>query len=359
MTLASDPELIGFCAELIEKGGGLIDSEPSGLLALLPSPLAQELKIPQELRLGSEEALLLYGSPFLDRLIDFATRNVPVVYGHIQAPYLKKAGFEKLFCNDILFADGLVRITGRAEARTTYMVLVCHYLAMSDERREGLVQIGLQESSGAFIDRLEVLAEEFKPSFYESGKIPPHFPVHLDHALEYGAKRAKALVQEELSDFLSSMQRRLQRDTMNTREYYKAMGIEMEAGLSHPNLAEAQREERLAKIAELPLEMARKVKDLEQKYQVRITITACAALRFLVDVVQLLVELKHRKLDRSLRMIWNPITRRLDPLVCDLCHETINKICLSRKNSDILLLCSSCSRKNMQSRQACDEKERI
>ena len=75
------------------------------------------------------------------------------------------------------------------------------------------------------------------------------------------------------------MERRLQRDAANTQEYYEALAGEMEADLSHPNLVQGQKEERRAKIAELPLEMARKIEDLEQKYQVRISVTACAAER--------------------------------------------------------------------------------
>ena len=343
--MASDPELVDFCADLIERGGGVVDSETPGLPALLPAGLALELGVPEELHLDSEKAPLLYGAPFLDSLIGFATKDAPVAYGQIQPLYLKKAGFEQLFGKDISFTDGLVRIGGRAEARTTYIVLTCRYLALSDERKEGLVQIAIHEGSGALIDGFEDLVEEFRPRFFQPGTVPSHFPVHLDRSLENGMRRVRALVREQLSDFLTSMERRLQRDAANTREYYEALAGEMEAGLSHPNLVETQREERRAKISELPSEMARKIEDLEQKYQVRISVTACAAVRLLVDVVQLLVELKHRKLNRSLRVIWNPITRGLDPLGCELCHVTSYRVCPTQHGSELRLFCSSCSQK--------------
>ncbi len=345
--MASDSELIDFCTELIERSGGVVDSRSPELPALLSARLAQALEVPEEVRLDSEKAPLLYGSPFLDRLIGFATGEVPVAYGQIQPGYLKKAGFEQLFGRDISFVDGLVRITGRAEARATYMVLTSHYLALSDERKEGLVQVAIQESSGAFIDGFEELLGEFQPLFFPPGMTPSHFPVHLERSLQSGMRRVKNLVREQLSDFLASMERRLRRDAANTREYYEALAAEMEASLSHPNLAEAQRQERLAKISELPAEMARKIEDLEQKYQVRISIAACAAERFLVDVVQLLVEVKYRKLSRSLRVTWNPITRGLDPLVCEQCRETVHRVYPFPHNSEIRLLCSRCSRKGM------------
>ena len=200
--MASDPELVDFCAELIERSGGVVDSQAPGLPALLPANLALALEVAEEVRLDSEKTPLLYGSPFLDRLIGLATKDVPVAYGQIQPPYLKKAGFEQLFGKDISFADGLVRITGRAEARATYMVLTCHYLALSDERREGLVQIAIHEGSGALIHGFEELVEEFQPRFFQPGMVPSHFPVHLDRSLECGMRRVKALVREQLSDFL-------------------------------------------------------------------------------------------------------------------------------------------------------------
>ena len=240
--------------------------------------------------------------------------------------YLKKAGFEQLIGQDIAFADGQVRVGSRAEARTTYMVPACHYVALSDERKEGLVQVAFHEGSGALVAGLEDLWAEYHPEFFPAGKVPPHFPVHLEQAVKTGMHSAESLVRERLSDFLSSMRRGLVRDVKNTREYYQALGAEMQAGLSHPNLTEPQRQERLAKIADLPAELARKILDVQHKYQVRVTISACAAFRLLVDVVQLLLELKYRKLQRSVRVTWNPLTRHLDPLVCERCRGTLHRV---------------------------------
>jgi len=342
---SSDPELLSFASEFLQERGALIEPQPDGLVALLPPSLAHMLGLPEETQLGSDEAPLLYGSPLLDRLIGLATEEVPVVYGQIEVPYLKKAGFDKLIGQDIRFADGQVRVTTRAEARTTYMVLVCHYLAMSDERKEGLVRMGVHEGTGAVIEDLEDLWPEARPAFFPQGKVPPHFPVHLEKAFSAAMHSARNRTEAELAEFLSSMRRRLRRDVSNTREYYEALRGEMEAGLSHPNLTEAQRQERMAKIRELPDELARKIEDVEQKYQVEVSVTARAAMRFLVDVAQIGLDLRYRKFSRPLRTIWNPITRRLDPLVCDRCLETTRTIYPTTEGSEIVLLCPSCSTK--------------
>jgi hypothetical protein len=345
MSAVSDPELLAFSTELIERRGGLAEPQSGGVMAVLPHDVARELELPDEVLMGSEQMPLLYGSPLLDRLIAFATRDIPVVYGQIQSTYLKKGGFEQLIGPDISFADGQVRVGARAEARTTYMVLTCHYVALSDERKEGLVQAGVHESSGALVPEFAELWEDCRPQFFEAGKVPPHFPAHLEQAMASGMKSAETLVAENLSDFLCSMQRHLRRDVKNTIEYYEALGSEMKSGLAHSNLTDVQRQDRLTKISELPEEKARKIRDLEEKYQVRVTVSACAALRLLVDIVQLTLELRFRKLHRSVRVIWNPVTRSLDPLVCERCHATLRRIHPVAGDSTIQLLCPSCSRK--------------
>jgi hypothetical protein len=342
MTSPSDPELFSFSQEILVRHGGLIEPREDRLLALLPPELARNLGLPEEVEIGSEQAPLLYGSHVLDRFVGLATREVPVVYGQIRVPYLKKAGFEQLLGTDLAFPGGQARVGSRAEARTTYMVMVCHYVALSDERKEGLVEVGVHEPTGAVVPELVEGWSAFHPEYFEPGKTPPHFPVHLEKAVKSGMRSARRTVESDLADFISSMQRRLRRDTRNTREYYEALQTEMEAGLNHPNLTESQRSDRLSKIGDLPGELERKIADLEQKYQVRVTVSACAALRLLVDVAQLLLVLRYRRLERSLAVTWNPITKRLDPLVCERCGESATRLTPSGEAS-IRFLCPVCA----------------
>ena len=153
---------------------------------------------------------------------------------------------------------------------------------------------------------------------------------------------ARAAAEEELAEFFKSMERRLWRDVKSTREYYEALGDEMRSSLSQSKLTEQQRVEREAKIEDLPAEMERKIVDIEQKYKVDVSVTARAALRFLVDVVQVYIELKHRKYQRSLRLIWNPVTRAIDPLVCERCRQTMTRVHPFIEGSSIRLLCHTC-----------------
>gem|GEM_PF-502953 len=345
VSASADPELLAFAAELLERRGGLVERRKEQLTALLPDELARFLELPEEAELGSEAAPLLYGSPLLDRLVSLATRDVPVAYGGITVPYLKKAGFEGLLGHDVSFADGQIRVTGRAETRSTYMVLITRYLALSDERKEGLVQVAVNEGNGAIIENFEHLWREFGPEFYAPDAIPPHFPADPAAAMNQAMNRAQGAVKGEMAEFLASMRRRLQRDVKNTREYYEALENEMRASLSHPNLTDGQRQERLAKINELPTEMTRKVADLEGKYRVQVTVKACAALRLLVNVAQVPLQWRYRKQQRELHLTWNPVTRRLDPMVCESCRVTTRRVFPPSRSPDLRVLCFECSQR--------------
>jgi len=339
----SVPELLSFAAQVFEKHGGIAEQDDNHVMALLPPSLADSLDLPEEVQLGGGAMPLLYGSPVLDRLIQVATEEIPLVFGRIEVPYLKKAGFDQLIGQDIVFINGQARVTSRAEARTSYTVLTCRYVALSDERKEGLVEVGTHEGTGAIIEDLETLWPEFRPEIYIPGKVPPHFSIHLERAIANAMQKAQVLAGEKLTDFINSMRRRLRRDVKNTREYYDALKKEMEASLTHHNLSEAQRQERIAKIEDLPREMAQKIEDLQQKYKIQVCLKPCAVLRFLVDIVYVMVKIHFRKHTRTIHLIWNPLSRRLDPLVCERCYKTIRSVHLFEEDSRIRLFCHSCA----------------
>jgi hypothetical protein len=51
------------------------------------------------------------------------------------------------------------------------------------------------------------------------------------------------------------------------------------------------------------------------------------------------------KFQRSARVTWNPLTRHLDPLVCESCRATIRRVHPAASDAAILLLCPSCSQR--------------
>jgi len=337
-----DPELLSFTAQVLERRGGVVEQYDEYLNALVPEALSQQLEIPEEVQFGANGELLMYGHPLLERIIELATEKIPIVYGKLNVDYLKKDGFEHLLNQEYIFKNGKCRLVNRAETRASYMILICHYVAMSDERKEGFVQLAVQESSGAIITAFPERWKDFQPEFFDRKQIPPHFSTHLEPVLKAGLKYAKVITESQLKDFIESMRRHLNRDVRNTREYYEALENEMQLNLEKTNLSTAQRNERIEKIKEIPAEMERKIEDLQQKYRIQVKLTASAALRFLVPVVQLLCEVCFHKLRKEIRVYFNPITHQLDPVVCDCCRKSTYEMYFREKKSDVQLCCVNC-----------------
>lgn len=340
-----DSDLVLFALRAIEQYGGITEKHRDGFVAIVPPDLAQLLEVPEEFRLGSDDMPLLYGSPLLDRLINLSTGEIPLVFSQVEVPYLKKEGFDRLLGNDIFFYGCQTRIAGRAETRTTYSVLTCRYVALSDERKEGLVTLCVHDQSGALIDGVDAWFPELQLREYPAGAVPLQFSTDITGAVSSALRKAGGCAQADLADFLRSMERRLHRDVQNTKEYYASLQKEMEASLARSNLHDAQRRDRMAKIAMLPQEMEQKVVDLQAKYRVQVHIRGAALVRLLVNVAQVMVDIHFRKNSRSIALTWNPMTRQLDPLVCECCGETTRGVYPREANALVRLFCFACRQK--------------
>ena len=340
--MTTDQELLSFIKQAVEEKGGVVEQQSDSLLAILPENLARQLDIPEVVRFGDDNIPLIYGSPLVDRVIQLTTQDLPVVYGRLNVPYIKQAGFENLIRQEFSFHRVRVTVKQWDEIQSHYLILYCHYLAMSDQRKEGLVRTVLQEESGAVIAGFPIDLHDFKPEYFQISEVPSHFSFNVSDMMKSAMKAAQDVAQNELDNFYKSIRRHLNRDIKNTRDYYRALKQEMEASLQKTNLSNEQRSERSAKIAELPDEMERKIEDLKQKYQTRVTITGCAAQRFLVPVMRIHVVIQYRKLKCDLHIYYNPLTRQLDPLVCERCKCTIKELYPLEKGQELLVCCEEC-----------------
>lgn len=345
MNLIADPEIVSFATQVLEQRGGLVEKRPDGVFALLPESLCRSMDLPEEVQLGSEEYPLMYGAPVLDRLINLATERIQIVYGRLNVPYVKKEGFEQLLARDLSFPNATLRITGKAEAQTTYLMLACHYIALSDERKEGLVQVALCEKSNALVPELLEEWKRFEVEYFPAGQAPPHFPMYSQKTVDAALKGAKGLVEKDLAGFVDSMCRHLRRDLRNTREYYETLEREMTGELKYSHLTPAQREERKAKIQGLSGEMKRKMDDLRHKYRVQVNLRASAARRLLMPVATVFVEVKYRGTREQISLVYNPVSHRLDPVACHGCGQSTRSVWVSEAQTGIHLLCSRCHEK--------------
>jgi hypothetical protein len=107
----------------------------------------------------------------------------------------------------------------------TYFAISFKYIALSDERREGLFLLlanELNHSVQPITDDLTSIFEEFKESDQNLKE-----PVEEDtKALRAASKAASILAQEELSPFIHSLEKRLNRDIRRIFDYYETLKSE-------------------------------------------------------------------------------------------------------------------------------------
>jgi hypothetical protein len=283
---------------------------------------------------------ITYGSEFLERVLRHACAAVPVTTCQVDFRYLKSQGFDKLVQESLQLKGAVFRAEQQARIVSAYLVLTCRYRAQSDEQKEGLFELGIHLETGAFVPAigagLETAMRSFNTGLFEPNRIKDQ----VRAILPVLRSAARERVQHEIALFQESMNRKFRRDVANLEEYYQSLEKEMRQSLDRSGLSEQLVRERLAKIALIPEELARKKEDLYKKYSIRISTAPCAALLVTTPGVKVLLNVAIGRKERLLSAFYNPITKTMDPLVCEGCRSSATALSFCGRAH---LLCRNCS----------------
>lgn len=334
-----DTELRQFASDALKQMGGLLEEDDETLNVVLSSECARVLGSNDYVRLGEEagETALVYGSPFLDKLIDWASKDRVFLTRPWMPRNLRTGDFGELVADTYSWLNATGRVVRSEEIETAYWIFHLYYTARSDEITHGLCPLVIHEeglsSPLGFMDRLRGL---------ELGKPLQKAPLSEDSLPKIFNQMkliASQEVQSRLTEFFSSRERRLARDLRQLREYYCSQESEMGRHLKRQGLDEKNRVIREEKIARLPLERAAKEADIVNKYSIRVDIDCRTAMRLVTQAVRVTFELRRRKESRLIFLFWNPVTKRLDPLVCEGCGTNVYQLVTCDAPH---LLCKAC-----------------
>jgi len=323
-------ELVG---ELLTLEGALVEPvAPEGLEVLAPEPLQQALGLPELSRLGFGAELpegaqrLSLESEWLGRL-DGLLGDGGRCLTRVLAPSEATPGDpERLLRHGLSLTNAVFRLQTTAPAWTRYLIFTFRYTAVSDEKREGLIQFGVNTSNGATLDEwieplLAVPAAPGPPP--PDGALPPAW--EAARALALLDRAVPARVHARLAPFVAGMTRRQERDLARLAGYYgglraEALGrlekFQAAAGDADKQRAGVERERgRLETVAR---EYQAKVADLGQKYAMTVTLEWVQTLALLAPVVRFHLLLQRRKGQRLIHLDWNPQVRRLEQAPCEL-----------------------------------------
>jgi len=341
-------ELEDFAYRFLENCGAVLERKDKGFEALIPENLSEMLGSSEHININTGTGTELegvysinYGSSMLEKMIDATCKDVPLLACKLQFDYLKREGFDRLIKEQFFFSKSVGKTENRAEINTAYIFLTCQYTAQSDEQKQGLLNLAFNLETGAYVPHMAELLSDTGTNSYSLRNL-----VWKDGQLEMVVKcikeQFKEILMAELNSFYETMARRFKRDAANLEEYYNALKKEMEKSLERFHLSKELIKERRKKIDLIPDELERKKDDLLKKYSIKVNVEPCAAMLINTPVVKVLYNIFIKKVRKNISLIYNPVTRQLDPLVCQACGKSITGVYFC---DHLHLLCFKCSEK--------------
>jgi hypothetical protein len=340
-------DAMDFACRFFKARGGIVEDQGLTRDILLPEGAAQSLGMDEFFRVGPEEiveqgrpkvhAVQLH-TPLLDRMLSLAGESAPFARAELKFDYIKTQGFDRLIADRFQFHKSKVRVMKTGEARTRYLILTCRYTAQSDEIKQGLVEICVNLDTGVVIpDMAQGLASVQKE--FSVKKARGLNEKEIEAIRTVVSRYGQDLVKDRLTSFVDSMNRRFQRDTASLDAYYQALETEMRQNLNRSGLSQDLVREREEKIAMIPAELAAKKKDLLNKYGIRIDFKPAAALYLTSACVRVFARLISGRSNTDFTLIYNPVTKDMDPVACQSCGAGTYGLGLS---PDLHINCLDC-----------------
>ncbi len=347
MSFSSDNALEQFVRRFFEFKGAVMEQRPDGLEAVLPEHLATRLNTPEYIHIAAgekadEKFSIHYGSPFLEKLVDAACDTTPLIGCRLNFNYIKRQGFDRLIRDQFVFHNCVGHVESAAEVRTEYLLLTCRYLAQSDEQKEGLVALAFNLETGAAVAEINSRFDTVERTFETNSEQMLLSDDKIKAILTWAHRQAGKVLDTEIEPFQDSMNRRFRRDVANLEEYYADLKQEMKQSLKRPGISDQLVSDRKAKISLIPDELERKKADLFKKYSIRVKLKLCGGIQIRTPAVKILYQASVGRKQKQLSMIYNPVTKSMDPLVCDGCGDSTYNI---RFCDHLHILCPACGTK--------------
>jgi hypothetical protein len=328
----------GFVAELLRHEGALVEAvEPEGLEVLAPPPVQRALGLGELSRLGFGGTLpsgaqrVGMEGDWLDRFAQVLGMQGRWTQRVLPAPSRAPGDPEQLLGQELVLDNATYRLLDVSPAWTRYLLLDFRASAVSDDKRDVTLRLGVNLATGALPDAvLTALAPMLDTPVHDgpvvdgSGAepVPPddaRLPVPWERArlLALVARALPPRVETVLAPFVKGLRRRLARDGDRLHAYHNDLhreALRRAAALPEGDPRRRRDEQRAEAVGR---EYRAKLDDLSRQYATRVTVEWVQTLELVMPVQRFTVQLRRRKADRTLQLDWNPLARRLEPPACE------------------------------------------
>ncbi len=313
MSEETDP--LVFAARALESEGALVERGASSALAILAPSLASGLGTPETLTLSADAAAgetpIGFGSALLERLLARVRQSVPIAPLRLELDAPRASSVRSL-AERVVIRNGVAEAHEVRTAERDYVMLWMAWTAASDDRDEGLVvacacTVDASTPAPAWVASL---APDAQLSMFATAL---HDPMRAGAISERLVARAAADARRAVAPALARSERRYARDHARLADYY--------AALAHDASSRRRTDEgaRRALIEHLRADRDAKLRELDDRYAVRLTLTPVAGLLVRANATEIALRVRRRKGERTVLVRAPAGSAALDRLACDAC----------------------------------------
>jgi hypothetical protein len=349
------PEVL---ADILTLEGALLERTEDGCLEfVVPPSLSETLGIPEHGKLSFayhpfDESVIRasYESEFfrsVDRLFLGRGKMAKAVYSS-QFQNIEKVS--KWVSEKIALSNASFRLQKVDNQRIAYALIFFKYVAISDEKREGVFSLLINEQNLSTFSLNANLT-----AFWEDLKEPEEILTRsegISKALQAGFSAASLMVKEEFEPFIKSLGRRLNRDIKRVSEYYETLKVEIQKAFEKKvflgrGTPEEQNEEGNRILSEkldaVEGEKSWKIQDLISKYALNVRIEPVCIVDIETESLVFWLEIKRRLSSRTFPLSYNPLLKKVDSLPCESCFYPRGTYYIC--DEKLHILCATCFRK--------------
>jgi hypothetical protein len=352
-------DLRDLLARTLAAQGALVEPvHPDGLEICAPPHLQEALGLPEWSRVGfgavlPEQALRVsFESEWAQRLTRLLGDRGKYVTLDLAGnpPALTASELTHELARALVLENATFRFREAAPAQACYFLLVFRVTSTSDDKREDVLYLCINESNGTLANHLispllGLLREESAAS--DAGPVQTELPLAFSgqRVRELAERLLPGLIRPRLAPFLAGMERRMARDLDRLHSYHGDLRSEVLAKIedrkrrgADPKTLESDQ----MRLQAIEREYFSKVGDLNLKYAMSVEIGLMQAARAQLPVLRTDMLLLRRKGIRKLHLDWSGLAKGFDQLPCESCF-TVPKtyaVCDDRLHC----VCPSCLR---------------
>jgi hypothetical protein len=209
---------------------------------------------------------------------------------------------------------------------TRYVILDFRYSAVSDEKRDGVLRLGVNLATGALpdavLDQLApwLSADGAAAALPADADLPPDW--QRDRLLELVDRALRPRLDTVLEPFVKVLRRRLDRDQERLYAYHNDLHREAARRQLQFAAGETGRQREEQRIEAIRREYQAKLDDLSRQYAMRVAVEWVQTLELVMAVQRFTVQIRRRKAERVVQLDWNPLARRLETPACESSNST-------------------------------------